>query len=385
MATINIEERKLKKGVSYRARARITKYGKIVEEVQKTFENFKTAESWADNAAKKLDKKYEQIANGTYFDNSDEEELREITVGALIKEYLTDPVTSEKVGRTKEHVLEALYGYDISHKIVSQLKPRDLIAHCKTRLKDKTKPKPQTVYHDVTYLHSVIKLAKEYFEVNSNLRYHDDAIPVLVELGLIGRSKRRTKRPSENALIQMEAGLKEREKHRSAKIPFSDIFKFSIYTAMRVGEITELEWEDIDHEHKTIIVKSRKSPTNEEQEEEHNDWEIPLLSEAYPIILRQKERIDPENPHLIFPYNPRSISAGWQRVRNKLGIKDLRYHDLRREAASRLAEEGYEITTVAKITGHKNINILFNVYTTLEMKKLSKEKYEEYNNKKEKT
>jgi integrase len=78
-----------------------------------------------------------------------------------------------------------------------------------------------------------------------------------------------------------------------------------------------------------------------------------LLGGAYDIIMNQTK--DPNQPELIFPYNPRSVSAGWQRVRKSLGIEDLRYHDLRREAASRLAEMGLPINIVARITGHKNI------------------------------
>lgn len=49
----------------------------------------------------------------------------------------------------------------------------------------------------------------------------------------------------------------------------------------------------------------------------------------------------PKEIELIFPFNSRSVTAGFQRVRNKLGIEDLRYHDLRREGASRLFEKGY--------------------------------------------
>ena len=49
---------------------------------------------------------------------------------------------------------------------------------------------------------------------------------------------------------------------------------------------------------------------------------------------------------------------------------------MRREAASRLIEEGYDITTVAKITGHKNINVLYNIYTNIEMKKLAKNEFD---------
>jgi len=94
--------------------------------------------------------------------------------------------------------------------------------------------------------------------------------------------------------------------------------------------------------------------------------------------MKQNKHINPEKPNLIFPYNARSISAGWQRVRNKLEIEDLRYHDLRREGASRLAEQGYDIRTVAKITGHKNLNILYDIYSTLEIKKFSKEENEKF-------
>lgn len=385
MATVSIEKRKLKDGVSYRARVRITKFGKVIDKAEKTFKNRETAAAWAKKAAKKLEEKQVEIANGTYFAPNEKKEYREITVGELIKEYITNPLTSKDLGRTKGFVLESLLNHDIAEKIVSHLTHDDLISHCKIRLQGQeinnkmVIPSPQTVYHDVTYLHSVVKVAKSIFKVNANLSYHEEAIPLLVKLGLIGRSKKRDRRPTREELRLLEEGLKKRESHRSAKIPFCDILQFSIYTAMRVGEITKLKWSDVDHEHKTIIVRDRKDPRRKED----NNWEVPLLADAYPILMKQKERLDPEKQNLIFPYNPRSITAGWQRVRAKLGIEDLRYHDLRREAASRLAEQGYDIRTVAKVTGHKNLNILYDIYTALEIKTLSKNEYEKHQLKKE--
>lgn len=397
MATISITKRSTKtKGTRYRARVRITKKGEIVEKEENTFSSREAAKVWAKKVAKRLEQKYDEIAEGTYYSQEEGEKLCELSVHDLIQEYINDPITAKSIGRTKGFVLRALQKYDIALKLASNLTADDLIKHCKTRLNDPTKPTPQTVYHDVTYLHSVMQLAKTYFKVNANLTYHMEAIPTLVKLGLIGRSGDRDRRPSKEELILLEEALREREKHKSAKIPFSDILQFSIYTAMRVGEITELYWEDIDHENKTIIVRDRKNPKkiqnkfkNDKGDDENVEEEkyikkektsfdslVPLLGEAYPIIMRQKEKIDPERPDWIFPYNSRSISAGWQRVRDSLGIEDLRYHDLRREAASRLIEEGYDITTVAKITGHKNINILYNIYTTIEMEKLSKNAFD---------
>ncbi len=86
----------------------------------------------------------------------------------------------------------------------------------------------------------------------------------------------------------------------------------------------------------------------------------PLMGESFDIAMRQ-----PKNSEFIFPYNSRSVTAGFQRVRNRLGIEDLRYHDLRREGASRLFEKGYSIEEVAQVTGHRNLNILWQVYTQL--------------------
>nr|WP_277753883.1 tyrosine-type recombinase/integrase [Vibrio harveyi] len=44
---------------------------------------------------------------------------------------------------------------------------------------------------------------------------------------------------------------------------------------------------------------------------------------------------------------------------------DLHYHDLRAEGACQLFESGLSIVEVSKITGHRDINILNNVYLRL--------------------
>ncbi len=86
----------------------------------------------------------------------------------------------------------------------------------------------------------------------------------------------------------------------------------------------------------------------------------PLLGESFDIEVKQ-----PNENKLIFPYNPRSVSAGFQRVRNDLEIKDLPYHDLRREGASKLFEQGYSIEEVSQVIGYRNLNILWQVCSQL--------------------
>lgn len=94
---------------------------------------------------------------------------------------------------------------------------------------------------------------------------------------------------------------------------------------MRIGEVCKIKWEDLNEENKTVIVRDRKDP----RKKSGNHMIVPLLAESFDIAMKQ-----PKKTPYIFPYNPRSVTAGFQRVRNQLGIEDLHYHDLRREGAS---------------------------------------------------
>jgi hypothetical protein len=46
------------------------------------------------------------------------------------------------------------------------------------------------------------------------------------------------------------------------------------------------------------------------------------------------------------------------RAIRRAGIEDLRFHDLRHEATTRLFEKGLNIMEVASITGHKDLRML---------------------------
>lgn len=183
----------------------------------------------------------------------------------------------------------------------------------------------------------------------------------LTNLGLIGKSNRRNRRPASDELDMLIEGLQQRSTHKCSKIPFVDILKFSVWSCMRIGEVCRLRWEDLDQEQKSILVRDRKDP----RKKEGNHMKVALLGEAWDIVQRQ-----PKKSEFIFPYNSTSVTAGFQRVRSKLGIKDLRYHDLRREGASRLFEAGFSIEEVAQVTGHRSLNVLWQVYTELYPKSL---------------
>jgi len=55
----------------------------------------------------------------------------------------------------------------------------------------------------------------------------------------------------------------------------------------------------------------------------------------------------------------------------RAGIEDLRFHDLRHEATTRLFEKGLNIMEVASITGHKDLRMLRR-YTHLKAEDLAR-------------
>ncbi len=68
---------------------------------------------------------------------------------------------------------------------------------------------------------------------------------------------------------------------------------------------------------------------------------------------------------------PDSITQAFERVCQRAGIEDLRFHDLRHEATSRFFERGLSIMEVSAITGHRDLAMLRR-YTHLKAENLAK-------------
>ena len=56
-----------------------------------------------------------------------------------------------------------------------------------------------------------------------------------------------------------------------------------------------------------------------------------------------------------------SLDALFRKARGRCGIEDLHFHDSRAEALTRLSEK-VDVLTLAKISGHRDINLLSRVY-----------------------
>jgi len=64
------------------------------------------------------------------------------------------------------------------------------------------------------------------FDVTANWKIFEDAVPILIEMNLVGKSQKRTRRPTEKELEKLTMALAERESKQGSNIPFVDILNF---------------------------------------------------------------------------------------------------------------------------------------------------------------
>ena len=140
------------------------------------------------------------------------------------------------------------------------------------------------------------------------------------------------------------------------KNPFIwQIVKFAIETGMRRSEILSLHWRNVDLEVRVVTLPDTKNGMSRD---------VPLSARALGILtllIKDKGKV--------FPVTDYSIRHGWDRLVKRAGIKDLRFHDLRREATSRFFEKGLSVPELATISGHKDFRMLA-IYTKLRARSL---------------
>ncbi|MEZ2895238.1 tyrosine-type recombinase/integrase [Providencia rettgeri] len=345
MAYYSVEKRPRADGtVKYRCTVGVKEGGKYIYRENKTFSKAAAAKSWGIRRVAEIEQ--------TGVPKSDSP--TKIKVGELIQMYLDEPGLGGKSGKTKKYVLNSLLKSSLADIYLSKLSVNDIIEHCKLRRASGTGP--NTVSQDVSYLTVVLDSAKPVFSIDYTSNPARESKAILYQMDLIAQSNVRSRRPTKEETEQLLSALKKFETLKQVRIPYSSIFMFSILSCMRVGEVCKILWSDVDYDARSVIVRDRKDP----RKKTGNHMSVPLLGDAWDILISQEKKSD-----RIFPYNATSISKGVRTVRKSLGIEDLRYHDLRREGASRLFEAGFSIEEVAQVTGHKSLTTLWRVYTEL--------------------
>lgn len=319
----------------YTAEVRLRRGKVIVHSEGKTFMHRAAAEKWAKAREVALENPSELARS----------QFGEATLKSLIRWYIDDFRELSKWQRTKQSQLEFLEKHPIGTRNALGLTSAALVDHIRARRMRGAGP--ATASNDLTWIGVVLRAAKSIKQLPVRPEIVDEARDACRELRLIGKSRRRDRRPTPDELTKLDAYFSRRD--RRSEMPMRDIMWFAIHSARRQAEICRLEVADNDEKTRTGLVRNAKHPTSKEG----NDRRFKYTAEAWEIVARQ-----PDGNALIFPYDSRSVGAAFTRACKILGIKGLRFHDLRHEGTSRLFERGYQIHEVAQFTLHDSWNEL---------------------------
>ncbi len=334
MATIRA--RKQSDGtLRYAAIVRIRKGKTVIHQEYKTFTHRSAALTWAKHREVELEN--EAIPGRKHH--------APVTLAEVIRWYIDTFETISKWQRSKQSHLEFLERHALGKMNALHLTAAALINHIRARRADGAGP--ATVMNDLIWIGVVLRAAKHVREIPVRPEIAEEARSACGELRLISKSRKRSRRPTADELARLRQHCDNRDQR--ARIPMRAIIDFAIASARREAEICRLEWQDNDADTRTGVVRDAKHPTAREG----NHRRFRYTPEAWAIVEAQ-----PRTSEYIFPYDPKSIGSAFTRACQLLGIKDLRFHDLRHEATSRLFERGYQIHEVAQFTLHDSWNEL---------------------------
>src|SRR5262245_28568177 len=134
-----------------------------------------------------------------------------------------------------------------------------------------------------------------------------------------------------------------------------DLVIAALETGCRKQELLSLQWQQVDWARNELWLPGMKTKTKRPRR-------IPISAALYEVLVRRQhgpsgEAYGPDDYVWGTPAGTRirDIKTAWVATCRRAGIRGLRFHDLRHEAASRKVEAGYPMHAVSLWLGHTNL------------------------------
>lgn len=296
------------------------------------FDRKKEAEDWAQAVER-------QIKAGKYkFDRADHQR----TFLELVDRYKADGIldhlkSAKDVRRHLEYWKSRLGAYALVHLHSDLLsKERALLIQAPTA--KGTKRNSATVNRYIASLSSCLSYAKKLRWIDENPCF---------DLTKLKESKGRDRTLNAN-----EAGVLLAACRESQNPYLYCITLMAITTGMRQGEILKLEWNHVDLEAHIAHIKETKNG---------RPRSVPLVPEIIEELKKLYECRNPAKP-LVFAsktaFGKIDIKKPWQVVANKVGLKDVRFHDLRHTYSTEASKQGASTIELSTAMGHRTLQML---------------------------
>lgn len=350
------------KGSRFKAVINIRKKSDGIEYFDtQTFSTKTLAKAWLKKEEDRLEKNPHLLST-----NKDSVASGMMSLGSAITRYKSEV---SDYGRTKSFTLDMIQKFDIAQISLSLLKRTDYLKHALSRRDgyqnenyDLDPIGPSTILFEFQTMKSVLDHAELLWGVEIDFNEYEKAVKGLRKARVISESEERDRLPTSNEL-QTLTTLAYVDFHIKnwSSTPLYLIIWLDIYTGRRLGELSRLEIKNYDRENKKWFVQGIKHPNGSKG----NDKWFVVSDEASEVIeellrpeIRQKVLSRGGDERYLLPMHEESISRTWQKIKKQAGINDLRFHDLRHEAATRLAEQGLTVPQIQQYTLHDDWNSL---------------------------
>ena len=191
-------------------------------------------------------------------------------------------------------------------------------------------------------------------------------------------SQRRITAPSVEAVRSVIEAAEERDPR------LAPLLMLAALTGMRRGELCALRWNDVDFERgeldvwRSLVVV----PGGVAEKSTKTDRFRMVALDDIGLALLMRHRVNVENwaqqaevtvtadayvfSHAVDgskPFRPDNVTGFFTRVRDSLGLHDVRLHDLRHFTATQLIGAGVDVRTVAGRLGHSDPSVTLRVYS----------------------
>lgn len=329
--------------------------------ISRTFRNKTDAEAWAR-------KTESEIERGLFVSN---EEAERTTLGEALKRYLREVTPTKRSATTEEYRIKAWLSTKLAQRSLAVLRGSDFATYRDERLK--VGCAGSTVQKELAVVSSLFTTARREWGMEG---LQNPLIAVRKPAAAPGRD--RVFIAGEEARLLDACAPQDRQAGRFSSGAQSETLlpavKFALESAMRQGELAELEWENVDLRARVARLLMTKNGTARN---------VPLSSAAIAIL----ESVDPATDNvvkirrgLVFKMTANAMKIAFSRALKRARrvyeaeckennekpdprmLVDFTFHDLRHVATTRLAEKLSNVIELAAVTGHKDLRMLKRYY-----------------------
>jgi len=152
-------------------------------------------------------------------------------------------------------------------------------------------------------------------------------------------------------IIQIRKLLSASEPYQTMKMRIL----LALGTGLRRGDIESLRISDIDFVNSNVTTRSRKT--------RKSMGSRPVPVQVMAELKKYVSGLDAEQEKI---FNDRFGQYRWEKIRQKVGLADLKFHDLRKTFGSILAQNGVSTAVTQKLLEHSSPDLTNKVYTNVD-------------------